>query len=90
MNIKDTIRKILLHICVVCSLISITAGILDWYNPYMDFTGHISAFQQILYLAVLILAVTQGGERIYRKKSHRNIHGRRLHNHSGRFIINPM
>lgn len=37
MKILSTIRKILLHVCVVCSLVSITAKILDWYNPYMDF-----------------------------------------------------
>lgn len=38
MKILSTIRKILLHVCVVCSLVSITAKILDWYNPYMDFS----------------------------------------------------
>lgn len=41
MKILSTIRKILLHVCVVCSLVSITAKILDWYNPYMDFSGHV-------------------------------------------------
>ncbi len=41
MKILSTIRKILLHVCVVCSLVSITAKILDWYNPYMDFYGHV-------------------------------------------------
>ena len=37
----NRVREILLHICVVCSLVCVTAKILDWYNPYMDFTGHI-------------------------------------------------
>ena len=45
MKILSTIRKILLHVCVVCSLVSITAKILDWYNPYMNFSGHVSGLQ---------------------------------------------
>lgn len=90
MNTISTMRKILLHICVVCSLVSITAGILDWYNPYMNFTGHISGLQSLLYLAVLLLAVTRSGEHIAGKRSGRNIRRRRLHNHSGRFIIDSV
>lgn len=62
MKILSTIRKILLHVCVVCSLVSITAGILDWYNPYMNFTGHISGIQAVLYLSVIVLGVTAGGK----------------------------
>lgn len=38
MKILSTIRKILLHVCVVCSLVSIISKNLDWYNPYMDFS----------------------------------------------------
>ena len=53
------IRGALLHMCVICSLVSITAKILDWYNPYMDFTGHIWALQMILYVSVMILGVTR-------------------------------
>lgn len=55
----NKIREILLHICVVCSLVCVTAKILDWYNPYMDFTGHIWGIQTVLYLSVLILGVTR-------------------------------
>ena len=51
MKILSTIRKILLHVCVVCSLVSITAKILDWYNPYMDFSGHVGGLQMVLYFA---------------------------------------
>lgn len=90
MKILSTIRKILLHVCVVCSLVSITAGILDWYNPYMNFTGHISGIQMVLYLSVIVLGVTAGGKIISGKKSLRHVGERRLHNHSERFIINPM
>lgn len=86
----NTVRKILVHVCVVCSLVSITAGILDWYNPYMNFTGHISGFQMLLYLVVIVLGVTEGGKRLSGKKSREHIRERRLHNHSGRFIIDSM
>lgn len=52
------VRECLRHICVVCSLVCITAKVLDWYNPYMDFTGHIWGIQIVLYLAVIILGFT--------------------------------
>lgn len=49
------VREGLLHICVVCSLVCVTAKILDWYNPYMDFTGHIWGIQLVLYLGIIVL-----------------------------------
>ncbi|MFR8237783.1 MAG: hypothetical protein ACLU97_05990 [Dorea sp.] len=55
----NRVREILLHICVVCSLVCVTAKILDWYNPYMDFTGHIWGLQMALYLSAIILGVTR-------------------------------
>lgn len=55
----DRVRGILLHICVVCSLVCITAKILDWYNPYMNFTGHIWGIQIVLYLTVIFLGLTR-------------------------------
>ena len=68
MKILSTIRKILLHVCVVCSLVSITAKILDWYNPYMDFSGHVGGLQMVLYFVVIVLAVTEGGSIISGRK----------------------
>lgn len=53
------VRGILLHVCVVCSLVCMTAKILDWYNPYMDFTGHIWGIQMALYLSVIVLGITR-------------------------------
>lgn len=38
----ETIRKIAAHVCVICSIILLTARVMDSYNPYMDFTGHSS------------------------------------------------
>lgn len=64
------VRGILLHVCVVCSFVCITAKILDWYNPYMNFTGHIWGIQMVLYLAVIILGAT----RTYFQTKHRREH----------------
>lgn len=55
----NRVRGFLLHVCVVCSLVCVTAKILDWYNPYMDFTGHIWGIQMALYLSAIILGVTR-------------------------------
>ena len=66
----------LLHVCVVCSLVSITAKILDWYNPYMDFSGHVGGLQMVLYFVVIVLAVTEGGSIISGRKSRRHVEER--------------
>lgn len=55
----NKIRGILLHVCVICSLVCMTAKILDWYNPYMDFTGHIWKIQMALYLSAILLGLTR-------------------------------
>lgn len=34
----NRLRGLLLHIGVICSFVCIAAKVLDWYNPYMDFT----------------------------------------------------
>ena len=34
------IQRALIHICMICSLIMLVVHILDWYNPFMDFSGH--------------------------------------------------
>mgnify|MGYP000449015564 CR=1 FL=1 len=52
-------RGFLLHICVICSFACIIAKILDWYNPFMDFSGHMAYIQIILYLAVPIMVLTK-------------------------------
>lgn len=53
----NTLRGFLLHLGVICSFVCLTAKILDWYNPYMDFSGHVWTAQITLYLAVIVLAV---------------------------------
>lgn len=57
--VMSRVRGILLHVCMVCSLVCMTAKILDWYNPYMDFTGHIWGIQMALYLSVIVLGITR-------------------------------
>lgn len=49
-------KGFLLHTGVTCSVACIAAKILDWYNPYMDFTGHIWFLQLTLYITVILLA----------------------------------
>lgn len=62
------IRELLLHICVVCSFVCIIAKVLDWYNPFMDFSGHMAYIQIILYLAVPVMVFTKSkGNRISKK-----------------------
>lgn len=59
---RKTINRIIgliVHLCVISSLICLTAKILDWYNPYMNFTGYVSIFQNILYAAVILLGVVR-------------------------------
>lgn len=53
------IRGILLHICVVCSLVCMVTKILDYYNPYMDFSGHVVGFQFLLYGVVIVQELTR-------------------------------
>lgn len=52
------IRKIILHICVICTLTRLTARVLDWYNPYMDFMGHLQIAEYVLYTGILLLGIT--------------------------------
>lgn len=53
------IREILLHVGVICSFVCIFAKILDWYNPYMDFSGHVFSLQLLLYAVVILLPFFQ-------------------------------
>lgn len=52
----DKLRGLFLHTGVVFSFVCIIAKVLDWYNPYMNFSGHIWLEQMALYLIVIALA----------------------------------
>lgn len=66
--VMNVVRGMLLHVCVVCSLVCVAAKILDWYNPYMDFTGHIWSIQMALYLSAIILGITRKYKKFSRHK----------------------
>lgn len=51
------LKGILLHVGVICSFVCVIAKILDWYNPFMDFTGHVWFVETVLYAAVIVLAM---------------------------------
>lgn len=51
------VRGLLLHVGVICSFVCIMGKILDWYNPFMDFTGHVWFAQSALYFVVITLAL---------------------------------
>lgn len=53
----ERLKGLLLHIGVICSCVCIIAKVLDWYNPFMDFTGHVWYMQVALYFAVIVLAL---------------------------------
>ena len=53
----EKLKEPLLHIGVICSCVCIIAKVLDWYNPFMDFTGHVWYMQMALYFVVILLAL---------------------------------
>ena len=53
------VRKALVHICIICTLVCVTGRILDWYNPYMDFMGHLYGAEIVLYGSVLINGIIE-------------------------------
>lgn len=53
----DRLKGLLLHIGVICSCVCMIAKVLDWYNPFMDFTGHVWYMQITLYIVVILLAL---------------------------------
>lgn len=60
------LKGILLQISVVCSFVCIITKILDWYNPYMDFSGHTWYIQICLYGSVVTMAlITKYGNPAY-------------------------
>lgn len=47
----------IIHICMICSFICIITKVLDWYNPYMDFGGHVILAEGLLYVGVFLLEI---------------------------------
>ncbi len=59
MKYRGIIKGILLHLCVICSVAEGIILVLDWYNPYMDFSGHSSFVQWLLCSGIFGLAVLE-------------------------------
>lgn len=65
----DRFRGFLLHICIICSLVYMIAKVIDWYNPYMDFSGRILWVQAVIWVGVNLLFLT-GIHKTLRRKRH--------------------
>ncbi len=74
---REVLRGFLLHICTICSFIYIIAGVLDWYNPYMDFAGHTFGAQTVLCVCVILLSATKTSGTL-RRRNKRKKAGRRV------------
>lgn len=51
------LRQILIHICMISCIVVAVVSILDWYNPYMDFAGHIAFAQPCLIISALLVSI---------------------------------
>ncbi len=51
------LRQILIHICMISCIVVAVVSILDWYNPYMDFAGHIAFAQLCLIISALLVSI---------------------------------
>lgn len=63
----DRFIGFLLHTGVICSCVCIISKVLDWYNPFMDFTGHVWFVQIALYFVVIMMALIKGPRKRKRK-----------------------
>lgn len=70
---RDGLRSLLLHVSIICSLVILFAGILDWYNPYMNFSGQIRPIEILQLGALVFLALTKKPERQIRQHGTRQI-----------------
>lgn len=50
-------RFIFTQISVICTFVCIIAGILDWYNPYMNVSGTMWYIRVCLYISVVAAAL---------------------------------
>lgn len=51
------LHQILIHICMISCIVVAVVSILDWYNPYMDFAGHIAFAQPCLIISALLVSI---------------------------------
>lgn len=56
-GVLEVLNQILIHICVISCIVVAVIHILDWYNPYMDFAGHIAFAEPCLIISALLLSI---------------------------------
>lgn len=67
---QRVLQEICLQISIVCGLICISTKILDWYNPYMNFSGHVWVAPVVFWFAAVCWVVLKI-ERNWRRWRHR-------------------
>ncbi|HIZ78827.1 MAG TPA: hypothetical protein IAA17_03485 [Candidatus Lachnoclostridium stercorigallinarum] len=50
------IKKCFANICVIAGAVTIAVQILDWYNPYMNFSGYLWPVPWVFLVCSLVLA----------------------------------
>lgn len=71
---KEKFCRILLHIALICGIVILTAGILDWFNPYMNFSGQIRPVEIAQVCDLLVLTFAAGQQKIEKNQSNRSSH----------------
>ena len=71
----NRIRAILFHVSVICGIICIAGRVLDWYNPYMNFGGHVTGFLITFCVSIIFGGVLEFHE-IYKGYMDRKRYGR--------------
>ena len=67
------LKNIILQVGIICGFAYMITRILDWYNPYMDFSGHmwyllIGVFGSALLLLVLPGCRGKDTDGLFRKR----------------------
>lgn len=60
MRYREVIHLVMLHIALICGLVILTVSIVDWYNPYMNFSGQIQPLEILQVCDLVLLVLIQG------------------------------
>lgn len=50
-------QEIVGNLCIICSIALLTIQVLDWYNPFMDFTGHAKFLISLLCISSALISL---------------------------------
>lgn len=70
---RNSLKWLFFHAAVSCALACITARILDWYNPFMDFWGRMWIVRAALVISLFLAAVLLAHEKIRERKKQKNL-----------------